>query len=97
LKAVAGTNPQPSVVAFAGGKRWLAPIRHSFRILHLSEQPFKVNADFVENQVGTLRIVDEQAEFVLVAVDQEAMPAKRKIEPGLGSFLVDEVDDLRAA
>ena len=53
-------------------------------LLHLSKQPLEVNADFEENQVGTLRIVDEQAELVLVAVDQEAMPAEGEIEPGLG-------------
>ena len=42
-----------------------------------------MKADLVENQVGTLRIADEQTELVLVAVNQKAMPAEGEIKPRL--------------
>ena len=55
-----------------------------------------MKADFVEDQVGTLWIAHEQAELILVAVNQEAMPAKGEIEPRL-RWSLDVVDHSGAA
>ncbi len=53
-----------------------------------------MRADLEENQVGTLRIADEQPQLILVAVDQKAMSAEDEIEPGADRFVVaDKVDN----
>ena len=66
-------------------------------ISHLTQQPCKVKADFVENEVGTLRIAHEQAELVLAAVNQKAMSAEGEIEPRFRGSLAHVVDHFGAA
>ena len=52
-------------------------------------------AHMVKNQVGTLRIANEQAEKAVAGIDQEAVPAEVEVEPSPCEPVTDEIDDLR--
>ena len=62
----------------------------------LFQQLLEVAAHLIENQIGALRIIDEQMEMVVVAADEKTAAAEGKVEPVLGHLPADEIDHFRS-
>jgi hypothetical protein len=60
-------------------------------------QSLEVNADLEQQQIGTLRIVDEKPQMGCVDMDKKPMATKDEIEPGRGRFVANRIDDLHIA
>jgi hypothetical protein len=58
-------------------------------------QPFKVAAHLIKDQVGALRIVNKQVKQSFGGIDGETMSAIAEVEPGPAGPIGDEIDHLR--
>jgi hypothetical protein len=64
------------------------------RLLHF-RQLFKMPSDLEENQIGALRVVDEQVEAAVAVFNREAMPAVGEIEPSGSDPIANVIDNAR--
>jgi len=54
----------------------------------------KVLRHLEEDQVGAMRLADEEVQLPVAAVDHEAVAAEGEVQPRRGNLLADETDDL---